>query len=165
MLVIPCEHCWCSGIMQDSHSCDPGSIPGQCNTFSRVPLLQMMWMTIYVGGIMQVIPCEHCWCSGIMQDSHSCDPGSIPGQFNTFSRVPLLQMMWMTMYMLVVLCWWYLVSTAGVVVSCKIPILATRVRFPGSATLLVGFLYSKWCEWQCICWWCYAGDTLWALLV
>lgn len=20
------------------------------------------------------------WCSGIMQDSHSCDPGSIPGQ-------------------------------------------------------------------------------------
>ena len=23
-------HCWCSGIMQDSHSCDPGSIPGQC---------------------------------------------------------------------------------------------------------------------------------------
>ena len=26
------------------------------------------------------------------------------------------------------------VSTAGVVVSCKIPILATRVRFPGSAT-------------------------------
>ena len=26
------------------------------------------------------------------------------------------------------------VGTAGVVVSCKIPILATRVRFPGSAT-------------------------------
>ena len=25
------------------------------------------------------------------------------------------------------------VGTAGVVVSCKIPILATRVRFPGSA--------------------------------
>ena len=24
-------HCWCSGIMQDSHSCDSGSIPGQCN--------------------------------------------------------------------------------------------------------------------------------------
>ena len=22
---------WCSGIMQDSHSCDPGSIPGRCN--------------------------------------------------------------------------------------------------------------------------------------
>ena len=20
------------------------------------------------------------WCSGIMQDSHSCDPGSIPGR-------------------------------------------------------------------------------------
>ena len=28
------------------------------------------------------------------------------------------------------------VSTAGVVVSCKIPILATRVRFPGSALFL-----------------------------
>ena len=26
-------HCWCSGIMQDSHSCDPGSIPGQCTMF------------------------------------------------------------------------------------------------------------------------------------
>ena len=26
-------HCWCSGIMQDSHSCDPGSIPGQCTQF------------------------------------------------------------------------------------------------------------------------------------
>ena len=22
------------------------------------------------------------WCSGIMQDSHSCDPGSIPGRRN-----------------------------------------------------------------------------------
>lgn len=28
-----CKHCWCSGIMQDSHSCDPGSIPGQCTLF------------------------------------------------------------------------------------------------------------------------------------
>jgi hypothetical protein len=25
------------------------------------------------------------WCSGIMQDSHSCDPGSIPGR-----RMPIL---------------------------------------------------------------------------
>ena len=24
-------HCWCSGIMQDSHSCDSGSIPGRCS--------------------------------------------------------------------------------------------------------------------------------------
>lgn len=24
------QHQWCSGIMQDSHSCDPGSIPGWC---------------------------------------------------------------------------------------------------------------------------------------
>ena len=24
------KHCWYSGIMQDSHSCDLGSIPGQC---------------------------------------------------------------------------------------------------------------------------------------
>jgi hypothetical protein len=24
------------------------------------------------------------WCSGIMQDSHSCDPGSIPGRRRTF---------------------------------------------------------------------------------
>ena len=26
-----------------------------------------------------------CWCSGIMQDSHSCDPGSIPGQRIVFT--------------------------------------------------------------------------------
>lgn len=24
------------------------------------------------------------WCSGIMQDSHSCDPGSIPGRRRLF---------------------------------------------------------------------------------
>ncbi|XDV28025.1 hypothetical protein PO909_031437 [Leuciscus waleckii] len=24
------------------------------------------------------------WCSGIMQDSHSCDPGSIPGRRTSF---------------------------------------------------------------------------------
>lgn len=24
------------------------------------------------------------WCSGIMQDSHSCDPGSIPGRRMAF---------------------------------------------------------------------------------
>ena len=24
------------------------------------------------------------WCSGIMQDSHSCDPGSIPGRRSLF---------------------------------------------------------------------------------
>ena len=30
---LPARHCWCSGIIQDSHSCDPGSIPGQCTVF------------------------------------------------------------------------------------------------------------------------------------
>ena len=25
------------------------------------------------------------WCSGIMQDSHSCDPGSIPGRGGAFT--------------------------------------------------------------------------------
>lgn len=28
------EHRWCSGIMQDSHSCDSGSIPGRCKFFA-----------------------------------------------------------------------------------------------------------------------------------
>jgi hypothetical protein len=28
------------------------------------------------------------WCSGIMQDSHSCDPGSIPGRRTLFSSHP-----------------------------------------------------------------------------
>ena len=27
------------------------------------------------------------WCSGIMQDSHSCDPGSIPGRRTSFSHI------------------------------------------------------------------------------
>ena len=27
-----------------------------------------------------ILPWERRWCSGIMQDSHSCDPGSIPGR-------------------------------------------------------------------------------------
>ena len=27
---------------------------------------------------------ERRWCSGIMQDSHSCDPGSIPGRRTSF---------------------------------------------------------------------------------
>ena len=27
-------HCWCSGIMQDSNSCDLGLIPGQCKPFA-----------------------------------------------------------------------------------------------------------------------------------
>lgn len=36
-------------------------------------------------------------------------------------------------------------STAGVVVSCKIPILATRVRFPGSAHFCI-FFSKVWFE-------------------
>ena len=28
-------HRWCSGIMEDSHSFDPGSIPGRCTNFSQ----------------------------------------------------------------------------------------------------------------------------------
>ena len=32
---------------------------------------------------------------------------------------------------------------AGVVVSCKIPILATRVRFPGGARLFFLFSYRR----------------------
>ena len=27
------------------------------------------------------------WCSGIMQDSHSCDPGSIPGRRKIFATI------------------------------------------------------------------------------
>ena len=34
-------------------------------------------------------------------------------------------------------------SAAGVVVSCKIPILATRVRFPGDAQLFI-YLFQMW---------------------
>ena len=38
----------------------------------------------------------------------------------------------------------YFSGTAGVVVSCKIPILATRVRFPGSAVILDNENLSKY---------------------
>ena len=31
------------------------------------------------------------WCSGIMQDSHSCDPGSIPGRRTEFLLLVRLQ--------------------------------------------------------------------------
>ena len=32
------------------------------------------------------------WCSGIMQDSHSCDPGSIPGRRNLFFSIQFFHM-------------------------------------------------------------------------
>ena len=32
------------------------------------------------------------WCSGIMQDSHSCDPGSIPGRRNLSFSFQVFQM-------------------------------------------------------------------------
>ena len=39
---------WCSGIMQDSHSCDPGSIPGRC-----MLLVKNAPITYNVAGILQ----------------------------------------------------------------------------------------------------------------
>ena len=54
------QRLWCSGIMQDSHSCDPGSIPGGRS-------------------LSNCIRYQRLWCSGIMQESHSYDLGSIPG--------------------------------------------------------------------------------------
>ena len=38
-------HCWCSGIMQYSHSCDAGSIPGQCSFFIVIRLPQLVVIT------------------------------------------------------------------------------------------------------------------------
>ena len=31
-----------------------------------------------------MVQTQRRWCSGIMQDSHSCDPGSIPGRRTVF---------------------------------------------------------------------------------
>ncbi|KAG8264173.1 hypothetical protein J6590_017191, partial [Homalodisca vitripennis] len=42
---------------------------------SPMDLLKQVICTIFV-----TISHLHRWCSGIMQDSHSCDPGSIPGR-------------------------------------------------------------------------------------
>ena len=39
---------------------------------------------------------------------------------------------------------------AGVVVSCKIPILATRVRFPGGAKTYIAFFKHKHCNYSII---------------
>ena len=36
---------WCSGIMQDSHSCDPGSIPGRCIRFLPLKLILLLVFT------------------------------------------------------------------------------------------------------------------------
>ena len=100
--------------MHDSYSCDPGSIPGQCNFFivtlsfftsmcvNDISTSYLFWsrninrsraftfsheceyQRDWIGNIQPLPTREHCWCSGIMQDSHSCDPGSIPGQCNIF---------------------------------------------------------------------------------
>ena len=95
---------WCSGIMQDSHSCDPGSIPGRRTAFwwwilcAWIPINNgrrkqslkfkiISYNKIGVGMAIRIVnkilPRTgelRRWCSGIMQDSHSCDPGSIPGR-------------------------------------------------------------------------------------
>ena len=36
--------------------------------------------TVSYGATVCLEPKQRRWCSGIMQDSHSCDPGSIPGR-------------------------------------------------------------------------------------
>ena len=46
------QRLWCSGIMQDSHSCDPGSIPGGRS-------------------LSNCFRYQRHWCSRILQDSHS----------------------------------------------------------------------------------------------
>ena len=61
-------------------------------------------------GLQRSFPsCEGMWLSGRASASHAEGPGSIPGISKTY-------------------------CAAGVVVSCKIPILATRVRFPAAHT-------------------------------
>ena len=44
--MIPFECRWCSGIMQDSHFCDPGSIPGRCIFCSHWKLLFMFLVNV-----------------------------------------------------------------------------------------------------------------------
>ena len=44
---------WCSGIMQDSHSCDPGSIPGRRNFLIK---------STTVTGLEPAIPRSEVWC-------------------------------------------------------------------------------------------------------
>ena len=77
------KHRWCSGIIQDSHSCDLGSIPGRCERLS-LQVLVLYFRNEYKN-LEITFANKHRWCSGIMQDSHSCDPGSIPGRCKSFS--------------------------------------------------------------------------------
>ena len=46
------------------------------------------WILITLPNIVSWCKNTRRWCSGIMQDSHSCDPGSIPGRRIAFgSRI------------------------------------------------------------------------------
>ena len=56
-----CEGMWLSGRASASHAEGPGFNPRHLQDVLRR------------------------WCSGIMQDSHSCDPGSIPGGAHLFA--------------------------------------------------------------------------------
>ena len=45
---------WCSGIMQDSHSCDPGSIPGRRITFIQNSLHLMTFSCFVLINLLQL---------------------------------------------------------------------------------------------------------------
>ena len=54
---------WCSGIMQDSHSCDPGSIPGRRMYFCSI-------LVVFV--IVGASSCFWYHCSAHVWDRYSC---------------------------------------------------------------------------------------------
>ena len=70
---------------EDSTSNDAGSRPS--NVLQSWPklILKICGFLNFHSGMS-----ERRWCSGIMQDSHSCDPGSIPGQRKVLTYRPAL---------------------------------------------------------------------------
>ena len=43
-------------------------------------LKMLLQLKEYISGIKHKPAAMRRWCNGIMQDTHSCDPGSIPGR-------------------------------------------------------------------------------------
>lgn len=57
---------WCSGIMQDSHSCDPGSIPGRRKSIFGACSTCRVWVT--PGGDLERFVCLIRWLMKRFQD-------------------------------------------------------------------------------------------------
>ena len=70
----------------------------------------------------------HCWCSGSMQDSHSCEPGSTPGQ-RTFLYFffPIMGSVRSLLFMVVRSCRTFYIAMVKPLISCFPILLLTHL--------------------------------------